>query len=1100
MKKVLIGLLVLNLSLSGLELWLPQHVLAQDQAQQARMSVTLLAQLANQQFQKGQYEQAIAIWQKALLLARQFMFKKTEAIILNNIGLAYFNIGQPQKALEYYNQVLPVAREVKDRTQEATALYNIGEVYRNTGQPQKALEYYNQILPFAKEVKDPNVEARTLFSIGEVYITIGQPQKALKYYNQALPILRKVNDRVGEATTLSSIGAIYSAIGPLQKAIEYFNQALPIFREIKDRKQEATLLVLISAFYIATSQPEKALEYFNQALPIFRETKDRRKEATMLGSIGRLYSTMSQPQKALKYYSQALLIFRETKDRKQEAATLGSIGAIYSDIGQQEKELEYYNQALLIFRETKDRKQEAATLGSIGAIYSNIGQPRKALEYYNQALPILREVKDRDGEATTLVGIGRIYNMMGQVQKALENYTESLSIIRETKDRNGEDLPFAHKLNSSLPLIQIGAIYSNIGQPRKALEYLNQALPIAKESKIKIVEAVILLLSGENYQSIGQPQKALEYYTQVLSIFKESKLQTVESDVLKKLAVLERSRGDLQAALNHIESAIKIIETIRAEIVIQEFRTSFFASKQDYYELYIDVLMQLHKQQPSKGFDVIALQVSERARARSLLDLLKESKADIRQGVDPKLLEQEKNLQVQFNALEKRRIELYSKTPTKSQITDFEREYDALLSQSQDLATQIRSDSPRYAALTQPKPFTLVELKQQVLDNNTVLLEYFVGAERSYLWAVTQAGITSYELPKQTELEAATQKFLELVRNPNAKLAEITQAGKPLTKILLGPIAKQLGQKRLLIVSNGSLQYLPFAALPDPANAQPLLVNHEIVNLPSASTLATLRQELNGRKPAAKTVAVFADPVFSATDDRVSNSKKSLTSQNKPPQNNLSDRPSSPATPIRSVLQDTGINFGRLGNTRKEAEDILKLLPAHTRTQSFDFAADRANVLNSDLSQYRIIHFATHGVLNTTRPELSSVVLSLVDPQGRPQNGFLRLNDIFNLNLPAELVVLSACQTGLGQNIRGEGLIGLTRGFMYAGAPRVLVSLWSVNDESTAVLMKDFYQIMLEKNLPPAAALRAAQLEMLQQPNWQSPYYWAAFTLQGEWR
>jgi CHAT domain-containing protein len=203
---------------------------------------------------------------------------------------------------------------------------------------------------------------------------------------------------------------------------------------------------------------------------------------------------------------------------------------------------------------------------------------------------------------------------------------------------------------------------------------------------------------------------------------------------------------------------------------------------------------------------------------------------------------------------------------------------------------------------------------------------------------------------------------------------------------------------------------------------------------------------------------------------------------------------------LRDASEELGINFERLPGTRQEAQDILQLLPANTHTQALDFKANRSNVLNTDLSQYRIVHFATHGILNTTRPELSAVVLSLVDPQGRPENGFLRLNDIFNLTLSGELVVLSACQTGLGQNIRGEGLVGLTRGFMYAGTPRVLASLWNVNDESTAVLMTQFYKARLEKDLPTAAALRNAQLELQKSPKWQSPYYWAAFTLQGEWK
>ncbi|HEY9613925.1 CHAT domain-containing protein, partial [Allocoleopsis sp.] len=203
---------------------------------------------------------------------------------------------------------------------------------------------------------------------------------------------------------------------------------------------------------------------------------------------------------------------------------------------------------------------------------------------------------------------------------------------------------------------------------------------------------------------------------------------------------------------------------------------------------------------------------------------------------------------------------------------------------------------------------------------------------------------------------------------------------------------------------------------------------------------------------------------------------------------------------LTTSARESGITFNRLPFTRKEAERILTLVPSAQEMQALDFAASRALATSSVLSQYQIVHFATHGILNSKNPELSGVVLSLVDEKGTPENGFLTLHDIFNLNLPSELVVLSACETGLGQEVKGEGLIGLTRGFMYAGAPRVLVSLWSVNDEATSELMSRFYKKMLQEKLQPATALRAAQIEMLQNSQWKDPFYWAAFTLQGEWR
>jgi CHAT domain-containing protein len=337
-----------------------------------------------------------------------------------------------------------------------------------------------------------------------------------------------------------------------------------------------------------------------------------------------------------------------------------------------------------------------------------------------------------------------------------------------------------------------------------------------------------------------------------------------------------------------------------------------------------------------------------------------------------------------------------------------------------------------------------------------------------------------------------------------------------MSRMLLGAAVSQFGKKRLVIVADGALQYIPFAALPAPssgnddgqnsiAEPQPLFVEHEIVSLPSASTLATLRRETAGRKPAEKSLAVLADPVFTDDDARVRRNVGKVGVQRKT-RSADSDETDIGFQQMTRSGRETGVigaetGFGRLLGVRHEAAAILALVPERERMQALDFEASRTTALKAELGEYRIIHFATHGMLNNIHPELSGLVLSLVDETGQPQDGFLRLQDIYNLKLPAELVALSACQTGLGKEIKGEGLIGLTRGFMYAGAPRIVASLWKVDDRATSELMKRFYQGMLgPEALSPAAALRQAQLLIWKQKRWRAPYYWASFVLQGEWK
>jgi len=1023
---------------------------AQTNSSEAADKVYAEAEKLYQQGTKEALTSAIVKYEAALKLYREAGARSQEALVLNNIGTVYLVLGEKQKALEYYSQSLALSRAIGNPGREALALNNIGRIYDDLGEKQKALQYYNQSLPLSRTVGDRSLEAITLSSIGTVYSEFGEQQKALQYYSQSLPLSRTVGDRRGEAITLSSIGTVYSALGEKQKALEYYSQSLPLSRTVGDRRGEAITLSSIGTVYSELGEKQKALEYYSQSLPLSRTVGDRRGEAITLRIIGTVYSELGEKQKALDYYSQSLSLSRAVGDRSQEASTLNNIGLVYSDLGEKQKALEYYSQSLPLSRTVGDRRGESITLNNIGLVYSDLGEKQKALEYYSQSLPLKQAVGDRRGEAITISNIAFVYSELGEKQKALEYYNQSLSLSRAVGDRSGE----ATTLNN------IGRIYEDIGDKQKALEYFSQSLPLSR--------------------AVGHTGK------EALTLF--------------NIAYVKRDQNNLTEALKNIEYSLKILENLRTKIASPELRTSYFATVQNYYEFYIDLLMQLHKTNPKSGYDTKALEASERSRARSLLELLQESNANIREGISPDLLQQEKSLQQQLDAIEKQRIEtISSPNPNATKIDEIDKQRLALLQQYQQLQTGIRTASPRYAALTQPQPLTLPEIQKQILDENTILLQYSLGKDRSYLWVVTSTGLTSYELPKRADIETAARNFRDAVTSPIQRdiPQKVAEASANLGKLILQPAAAQLGQKRLLIVPDGVLHYTPFAALTLPPKAGenanlPLIAQHEIITLPSASTLAILRQNYADRKPPNQTLAILADPVFSPDDERVKGQLTPATTE-KLESNNLG---------LNRSLRASNMAWppNRLPFTRQEAQNILALVPTASGVQSFDFAASRPTATNSNLANYQIVHFATHGMANSQNPELSGILMSMVDDKGNPVNGFLRLTDIFNLKLAAKLVVLSACQSGMGQNIKGEGMVGLTRGFMYAGAQRVAVSLWSVDDEGTAVLMQKFYQKMQQQKLAPAAALRAAQMEMMQDKKWQSPYYWAAFTLQGEWK
>jgi CHAT domain-containing protein len=681
----------------------------------------------------------------------------------------------------------------------------------------------------------------------------------------------------------------------------------------------------------------------------------------------------------------------------------------------------------------------------------------------------------------------------------------------------------------AVTLRNIGQVYNDLGEKQKALDYYNQALPLSRAVGDRNEEAATLNNIGFVYDAPGEEQKALNYYNQALPLRRAVGDRDGEARTLGNIAYNEREIGKLNDARAHVEAAIAILESLRTKIGSQELRSSFFAGVQGYYEFYIDLLMRLHKQQPDAGYDGKALQASERARARSLLELLTEAGADIRQGVDPQLVERERALQQRLNTSAQQQIQLLTGPHTEAQTAASAKEIENLTTEFQQVETQIRQTSPRYAALTQPVPLTLAEIQTQALDADTVLLEYALGTDRSYLWAVTPTAIMSYELPKRAEIEAAAVEFYESVHtspqaaaNGAAAKREIggavrqqaaargTEAAAQLSRMLLAPVGALLGKKRLLIVADGALQYIPFAALPVPtseannAARTPLIVEHEIVSLPSASTLAVLRREAGERRSATKTLAVLADPVFERTDERFKpRAGQPVANSNAPPA--LAAESRGLSLSAAKSAQEAGVaaadlRIPRLRATRREADAISALAPPAARMEALDFAANRAAATDPALADYRFVHFATHGLLDSQHPELSGLLLSMFDEQGRTQDGFLRAHEVFNLKLNADVVVLSACQTGLGKEVKGEGLVGLTRGFMYAGAPRVVVSLWSVNDAATAELMTRFYRGMLVDKLRPAQALQAAQVSMRNDKRFAAPFYWAAFTLQGEWR
>jgi len=876
-----------------------------------------------------------------------------------------------------------------------------------------------------------------------------------------------------------------TAMRLLEQAANYFASAREPYLEAMSHSVTGDLLA-------DSGEIPKALAEHERSLALYTAAQDVAGEALAQNNIGGMLDVLGEPRKAMEFYRLSLALYRKIGDRVYEARALNNMGAIEADFGNWQGAIEDYSEALAISREQNDVRRQGLLLSNLGSAYRRLGDFETALEKYQEALPLRRAARDRRGEAATLSVIGDAWRSLDRTTEAIEQLALALSIYESLGDRRAQ-----------------AETLSLLGQTRLQAKDL-AAARVTTESALELERAVgdrhttvlakitlsrILALQGELAESLNLAGQART----------ESKAmgdRPSEAQALEAMARVEARAAKTAEARGHMEEALRIVEDNRTHADAQELRASFLATQQESYAFYMDLLVRL-------GEPARALEVNERARARSLIEMLAEAGTDIREGADAKLLAREREITQLLNAKGAKLLPLAGgdsaeATALKNEIRDLEQ-------QGQEVQAAIRKSSPHYAALTQPELLTAARIQGDLLDADTLLLEYSLGETRSYLWAVSKTGLNTWELPARAKIETQVNRVMELLtarslvkrfETPVERTRRIAQAdaelfgaSKELSAMILAPAASMLAGKRLAIVPDGVLQRLPFNFLPAPGSSEPLVATHETVTLPSASALAILRRELAGRKQAPKMLAVFADPVFEANDPRFG---KSL---------NAPAVAQALAADASRLLEHVGestdgaaMKIPRLPYTRQEAEQILGVARGGVNLRALDFEANRTAATSPALGEYRYLHFATHGYLDTQRPSLSALVLSQVDAQRQARDGFLRVNDIYNARLNADLAVLSACQTGLGKEVRGEGTMGLTRAFLYAGVPRVIVSLWNVNDRATAGLMATLYERMLRHGKSPTAALREAQNELRKQKQWQAPYYWAAFVQHGEWR
>jgi CHAT domain-containing protein/tetratricopeptide (TPR) repeat protein len=966
-----------------------------------------------------------------------------------------------RQAIDHYDKAALLWISISDFADASDATLKSGDVCFLISEYKQALDRYNNAEVLAEKTNDWLTQARALSQMGRVQSYLGNNTLAERQLTKAIHFFEQHEaDRTITATNaygeaLSNLAEVSYSKGNFVQASNQFEIALKVLHG--DPTTEAK--VHLFKAYIAGSigETEKAVGEITRARGIYREINDKRGEGLTLTVMGTWHSSKNQ-NLALDLHREAINIFRAIGDRYSEAIALNGIGQIYWYLHEYANVIAYFNRALKLFQNIGALDAAAGTTGAIAEAHYRNNDKDQALAYFERCLALSRTAGKVRTEAYALGEIAKIYGAQRRDELALKQYQKIQTFYKRIGDLRGQ----AMALNAE------SGFFLQIGEKQKALDLSRQALPLGE----KIGDNEILLAT------------------------------------LYNLARANQGLGFHEVALSLIEQSLDLIEDMRVNVRSPDFRSSYFSGVKRHYDLCIDILMQLDRLRPGDGFAAKAFFVSEKGRARLLLDLLSESRANIREGAAKELVEHERGLRGFLQKQAEYQMDLSLNGKDSTEMAEVTAQIAQLRSEYQAVQAQLREQNPHLFAFEQFAPVNLERIQKELQGSDTMLLEYALGDDRSFLWAVTSSSSDVYILPAGKEIEDAAREFYKVItarqgtdKDYQANVAAADnlylERATNLSRMLLGPVAEKLGSRRLVVVTEGALQYIPFDALPTrfaqttgpiEASTTLLIATNEVVVLPSASTLIAIRGAQNHKGSPGKLVAIIADPVFSASDDRVQReapSPATAKSDQNPDQDN------------QQTIKN--LRLARLAHASEEADSISAVAPWGTTIVAKGFDASRETAMSSEVSRAQIVHFATHGFLDSEHPELSGIVLTMTDRNGAKTNGLMPLPDIYSLDLSAELTVLSACQTALGKEIKGEGLVGLTHSFMSAGAKSVVASLWKVDDRATAALMADFYEGMLQKGMTPAAALRSAKMKMIREKQWSAPYYWAGFVLQGEY-
>ena len=884
-------------------------------------------------------------------------------------------------------------------------------------------------------------------------------------------------------------------------AIQKWEQALSIAKRL-NRGQETihTIISHLGSAYGELDDYRKAIRYFEQALAISEGSGDKKSKGADLGNLGNPHYRLGDYWKAIAYYEQALAIAKEVGDKKAMGNHLGNLGVAYEKYGDYRKAISYGEQALTISEESGSKRKKSIDLNNLGNAYHSLGDMRKAISYHEQALAISEEIQGKKAKGGRLTNLGGDYEQLGDYRKAISYHEQALTIAEEIGDKRGK----------GIALHNLGLAYRNIGDYGKATFYFEQAIVIDKQigvsydlSEGNLSEIYLALDRDDEALAIfikqNQSIRLGRYYLKKKN-FRRAKVQfdmmREEHERNRSSAVIPEWIGlglsheglkEYDKAYTWYAKAIDFMEDQRAALTPDE-REHYFEGKvfaiprMEAYEGAVRCAFML-------GRIDDAFFWAENTRGRMLSELLSRRHAGENYKIPSKLAQEEEDLVTVIMINKKQQQTAFQKNNPEL-LKQAESEYSALKQKMEALIAHLRKEYPQYAAVKYPQP---VKLFQLALRKGETIIEYEVTNPYTMGFVIRDGRIIKgFKVDKtRAELESLVRKFRSPFQS-GQKISEFNMnLAKELTDLLIGPALSEISKgEHLVIIPDEALSLLPFESLllSEPSNVKvPIYVIdiYPISYYQSASVLS-LQRGLRASRVKKQTFFGLGDPVFDTQDQR-STSMRAITIAAK------KDVASFDITDNEGTKK-TGYQFGRLENTGKEVREVSSLFSDSRVLIGLDASKD--NLKKEDLTTRRYVLFSTHGILGNEIPYIKQPALVLNLVGNKEEEGFLTTTEIFNMSLNADLVGLSACQTGLGIQSAGEGVVGLSRAFMYAGTDSVLVSLWSVSDESTYKLMVRFFE-GLTQGKDKLTALKEAK-QYLRTTGYDNPFYWAPFILVGE--